>query len=609
MAGETLTETNAPSSAESDADQVRKRPEGASNEVGGQTASETFIATLVEVGVACVFVNLGSDHPGLIEAIAERRAKGDPCPRIITCPNEMVALSAAHGHARVSGRPQCVVVHVECGTQALGGAVHNAARGRVPVLIFAGASPATQEGEALGTRNEFIQWIQDVHDQRGLVRGYMKYDAELRSPHNVRQMTRRALQFACSEPAGPVYLMGAREVMEAPAEPAPLAGRTWPSIAPVALSSEAVDDICDALAKAERPLLVTSYLGRDPEAVPALAAFAERHGVGVLESVPWAVNMPADHPMYLGSQWNDPDQNEALAASDLVLVVDSDVPWIAASSRPRADARILHIDVDPLKDAMPLWDIGAHAEYRAASRLALAQLSRASTASSLVAERTSFWRSMSDAYRSALRSAEEPASDGSISARHFTAAIRAQVDDKTLVLNEGITNYGIIHNHMAMTRPGSLFASGGGSLGWNGGAAVGAKLAAADHTVVALGGDGCFMFSVPSSVHWMARRYEAPILQVVYCNGGWNAPRHSTRSVHPHGRAAAGEDIDISFEPTPDYAAIAAASGDTEAITISRAAEVDDAVAHAFRTVRGGRSVVLAVHLDRPPEGEASEAA
>ena len=53
-------------------------------------------------------------------------------------------------------------MHVDCGTQNLGGAIHNAARGRVPVLIFAGLSPATQEGELPGSRTEFIHWLQDM---------------------------------------------------------------------------------------------------------------------------------------------------------------------------------------------------------------------------------------------------------------------------------------------------------------------------------------------------------------------------------------------------------------------------------------------------------------
>ncbi|MGO4836508.1 thiamine pyrophosphate-binding protein, partial [Rhizobiaceae sp. 2RAB30] len=177
------------------------------------TASTAFLEALTEAGVSYIFANFGCDHPALFEAIAEARAIGRSIPEIITCPNEMVGMSAAHGFAQVSGIPQAVVVHVECGTQALAGAVHNAAKGRVPMLVFAGSSPFTQEGEMRGSRNEFIQWIQDVPDQRGIVRGYMKYDNELRTGKNIKQMVHRALQFANSAPKGPVYLMGAREVM------------------------------------------------------------------------------------------------------------------------------------------------------------------------------------------------------------------------------------------------------------------------------------------------------------------------------------------------------------------------------------------------------------
>src|SRR5215470_11514257 len=199
------------------------------------TASAALLDTLTAAGVSYLFANFGSDHPAMLEALAAAAATGRRVPQVITCPAEMVALSAAHGFAQVTGRAQAVLVHVECGTQALAGAIHNAAKGRVPVLIFAGASPYTQEGELKGSRNEFIQWIQDVFDQRGIVRGYTKYDNELRTGRNVRQMVFRALQFAHSEPTGPAYLMIAREVLEeevpsvavppssfAPVEPLPL---------------------------------------------------------------------------------------------------------------------------------------------------------------------------------------------------------------------------------------------------------------------------------------------------------------------------------------------------------------------------------------------------
>src|SRR5215470_18590703 len=195
------------------------------------TTSHAFLDALQQLGVTCLFANFGSDHPGIIEALAEARASGRAVPRLITCPNEMVAASAAQGFAQATGHAQAVLVHVDCGTQSLAGAVHNAARARVPVLFFAGASPATQEGEVKGSRNEFIHWIQDVFDQRGIVRGYMRYDNEIRVGANVKQLVHRALQFAYSDPRGPVYLMAAREVMEQEIEPVKTDLAQWPRTA------------------------------------------------------------------------------------------------------------------------------------------------------------------------------------------------------------------------------------------------------------------------------------------------------------------------------------------------------------------------------------------
>ena len=116
------------------------------------TASMAFLEALVDAGVSYLFVNLGSDHPAMVESLAEAAATGKTqCRRSITCPNEMVALSCAHGYAQVSGKAQAVLVHVECGTQAMAGAIHNASRCRVPgadlrrgVALHAGRRTARQ---------------------------------------------------------------------------------------------------------------------------------------------------------------------------------------------------------------------------------------------------------------------------------------------------------------------------------------------------------------------------------------------------------------------------------------------------------------------------------
>jgi acetolactate synthase-1/2/3 large subunit len=86
------------------------------------TTSTAFLEALAEAGVRYVFANLGSDHPGLIEALAQLNAEDGVAglPQVIICPHEAVAVSAAHAYAMVTGEPQAVIVHVDVGTQNLG---------------------------------------------------------------------------------------------------------------------------------------------------------------------------------------------------------------------------------------------------------------------------------------------------------------------------------------------------------------------------------------------------------------------------------------------------------------------------------------------------------
>ena len=565
------------------------------------TASAAMLEALQEAGVAYIFANFGSDHPALIEAIAEARSLGRSIPTVVTCPHEMVAMTCAHGYAQLTGRAQAVVVHVDCGTQSLGGAVHNAAKARIPVFVFAGLSPATQEGEATGSRNEFIQWIQDVPDQRGIVRQYMKYDNELRNAGNVKQIVHRSLQLAHSDPKGPVYLVGAREVMEAETQSVAIDVGEWPPIAPIPLAEAAVASLVDAFQRAARPLIVTSYVGRNPAAVAELVRFCGRLGVGVLESVPSYVNFPHNDPMYQGNHWNHPFQNRALAEADFILVVDSDVPWIPTVSKPSEGAAIAIIDVDPLKQSTPLWSIKARQGYRADAATAFAQLNARLDRVEIgeeAAERRRRHYSERHRERKADLDRREAPSDDVITPEYLTACVRRQVGLEAIALNEGITNYPAICDHMAREVPGTMFASGGGSLGWTGGAAIGMKLADPAKTFVALTGDGSYMFSAPSAVHWMARRYRTPFLQVIYNNRGWNAPRFSALAVHPDGFASRAKDLDLSFDPPPDYSGIAAAAGGAYARVVKHPQEVEAAVAEGLRVVlEESRCAVLDVWL------------
>lgn len=565
-----------------------------------RTAGTAFLEALKEAGVSYIFANLGSDHPAIVESIEEGKANGRDFPAMLTCPNEMVALSAAHGYAQVSGQAQAVIVHVECGTQALGGAVHNACRARVPVLIFAGATPYTQEGELKGSRNEWIQWIQDIGDQRGIVRNYTKFDYEFRTGRNIKQVTHRAMQLAKSDPMGPVYLVGAREVMEEEVAPLPIDTAEWPAVAPLPLRNEDAAELAQALATAKRPLIVTSYSGRNAAAVAELTKLCERAGIAVLEQSPVCLNFPLDHPLYMGNRWSEPYQEPVLAEADVVLVIDSDAPWVPSVSKPNADAKVFHIDVDPLKEKIPLWYFKARKVLRADAATALGQINAALDGIKLdaakVKERTAHYSKLGKARMDEINKREQPAA--TVTAEYFTACLRKYVDSNTIVLSEMITNYPVVANHLRPSTPGQYFLSGGSSLGWNGGAAIGAKLAHPDKMVIALSGDGSYMFSVPSSVHWMARKYKTPFLQIVYNNGGWRSPKMSTLAVHPDGYASRANAVGVEFDPAPDHSAIAAAAGGAWARKIEKPEDIEAALAEAFAVVRDEkRCAVLDVRL------------
>ncbi|WP_257391607.1 hypothetical protein [Halalkalibacter krulwichiae] len=266
----------------------------------------------------------------------------------------------------------------------------------------------------------------------------------------------------------------------------------WEPIAPSALPPKQVTEIANDLRNSKNPLIVTSYLGRNEAAVNELIRLSEQLAIPVLESCPNYVNFPADHAMHIGYQWNTPEQNKWLEQADVILVLDSDVPWIPLKNKPGNEATIYYIDADPIKEQMPLWYIPSKNFFKADSQIALEQLNeKLSAISDLDQEQISNrWEKFEVIHherKQAFRLMEEPDGDA-ITPEYLTACVREIIDQNTIVVNEGISNYPTISNHLELNRSGMLFGSGAGSLGWNGGAAIGMKLADPTKTVISLTG-------------------------------------------------------------------------------------------------------------------------
>ncbi|KAF2472700.1 thiamine diphosphate-binding protein [Lindgomyces ingoldianus] len=578
------------------------------------TASFAFFEAIWEAGVTYCFVNLGSDHPSIIEAIVKgQNEKKGKFPKIITCPNEMVALSMADGYARLTGKPQCVIVHVDVGTQGLGAAVHNASTGRAPVLIFAGLSPFTLEGEMRGSRTEYIHWIQDVPDQKQIVAQYCRYTGEIKTGKNVKQMVNRALSFAMSDPKGPVYLYGAREAMEEDLAPYKLEQEYWHPVEPAALPMSGVKTIAEALVNAQEPLVITGYSGRNHAAVEELVQLADNvKGLRVLDTGGSDMCFPANHPAWLGLRYGI---EPSIKTADVIVVLDCDVPWINTQCHPKAGAKVFHIDVDPLKQQMPVFYLKALQRYRADSYTSLGQLNAYLTSnlkdkisSNLFSNR---WTTLQESHKKkliAIASEARVDSNGHFGTPYLAQQLKRHCPEDTLWVIEAVTQTSFVADQLQATLPGSWLNCGGGGLGWSGGAALGIKLASdtegKKQFVCQIVGDGTYLFSVPGSVYWISRRYKIPVLTIVLNNKGWNAPRKSMLLVHPNGEGSkvSNEELNISFMPSPDYSGIAkaAAGGEIWAAHASAAGELEKLLPEAIKSVLSGTTAVLDAHLEGP---------
>ena len=540
-------------------------------------------------GVEYIFTNLGSDHPAFIEAFATLAATDERMPQIIICPHEMTALSAAHGHALVSRRAQMVLVHVDVGTQNLGGSVHNAARSRVPAIIVAGLSPVSTSGERLGARTEFIHYTQDTSRQHEIVAQYMKWCYELRDAEMTDQILLRGLQIAQTEPQGPVYLTGAREVWEETTKAPSQALANWRTSQQAGLSTEDLVNFTNAICSAKRPLIVTSYLGRQTEAVNRLVELADQIGIAVCEVNPQYLNFPGDHPMHVGYR-----RNTLIDEADLIWMLDVDVPWIFSKVKPAANTRIFHVDIDTLKASMGFWHFPAEQSWQADSLAVLNQLVEMHReVDTHDRDRRIEWIRSSQA-KLALPDLPIPANDA-INVQQLSTAIAKLIDDQTVVAFEAPTATDRILDALRMRKPGSYFANGGSGLGWSINAAIGIKLAQPNADVITIVGDGSYIFGVPSSTYWVAATYQVPQLTIVINNGGWNAPKASTLLVHPQGRALQSDQFWITSTRYSRLADIAAAAGGAHAFRVSNFSELSSTLEKAVQAVRQGQTCVVEV--------------
>lgn len=556
-----------------------------------ETVAQAYLELLRERGIECVFGNVNTS---LVDAFARLAAQRRHSPRPVMVAHEYPAVAMAHGHAMVSGRPQVVMVHSTVGMANGVGAIINAARSQTPILYTAARSPIAEAPGTPGARDIHVHWAQESFDQGGMLREYVKWDYELRSAAQLEAALDRALELALDAPRGPVYLTLPRDLMAEPLARITIdapsrrraVSRRYPDPA-------RIEEAAEILAGARAPLVVTSEVGRDAAAAAALVELADVGALEVLEASPVFANFPADHPGHVGYVFGS-QVYAGIERADAILVVDCDAPWFASRVRPRAGAKVIQLAVDPYFSRYPMrnypCDVPIAAEPAVALPLLAAALRRRIRRKGAAARGRRLEAAHRRTRRAWARAAEAERGRVPIGFQWASKCIGEVLGPDTIVVNE----YPLDLRHAPARGPGSYFgAAHSGGLGWGFGAALGAKLAAPDRTVIATLGDGSYLFGVPSACHQAARMHGLPLLVVVFNNGAWEEVRKGTTNVHPQGWAAAtGHYPFATLEPSPRFEEIVRAF-DGHGERVESPDELPRALRRALRVVRRERRQAL----------------
>jgi len=568
------------------------------------TGAEAFLEQVRALGVVrYLFANTGTDHGPLIEALA-KTAREDPNDiQPIVVPHELAAVSMAHGYYNVTQKPQMVLVHTLPGTaNALGGII-NANSSNVPLFLVAGRTPIT-ESEMRGGKSQNIHWRQESRDQGNIVREFVKWDYEVRTNQNLAAVVSRAYKIAMSEPRGPVYLNLPREWLCEQLESTQILADSLSPATKMQADHTSLEQAADLLLAAENPLIVTKYLGRNPEAVAHLVELAELLSIPVVQQ-PDYMNFPTDHPLYLGYQTVKHAKN-----ADVLFFIDIDVPWEPPNRNVlRSDVKIIHLERDPLFTAVPGWSFPADLAMTGCSEITLpllnsmvkAKLSARVDMKAKLDERRNKIEAEHKAMIGELHERIEAAKDQKpINPAWLSKCIGDVIDDKTIIINETITSR--LSESISMNRPGSLFGTPpSGHLGWGLGAAIGTKLGAPDATVIAAEGDGSYIFSAPTACHFTAQKYRIPFLTVIYNNQAWNASINAARGLYPDGVAQKTRNFPgCDLSPSPQFELTAQACG-AYAERVEEPDEIPSALQRALNAVKKeGRQALLNVICKSP---------
>ncbi len=465
-------------------------------------AGSVAVEVLARAGIRRFYTVPGESFLEVLDAVEQH-----PELSLVSTRHESGAAFMAEAEAKLTGVPAVAMATRGVGASNLAIGVHTARQDSTPMLVLLGQV----ETPFLG-REAF----QEV-DLATFYAPITKWAATVHRADRLAEFVERGLHIATTGRPGPVMLAVPSDLFgeEVAAPPATCVSRPpRPGSDP-----EDVRLVARRLQEAQRPVVIAG--GGAGHAREGLISLAETFDVGVYAAFRRQDVFPNEHPHYLGhlTLGTPPDTLNALEGADLVLVLGSRLDEVTTQGYelPRPDQAVIQVDLDP-------GEMGAVVPVEHAI---VADVSAALSAFIAQAPSTRPARDWTAAHRAYLDSSLIPAdrATSGIDPARVIAALQEVLPEDAVLANDAGNFSAFLHRHWRYNHPHTQLAAANGAMGYGVPAAVAAKLAAPERSVVACCGDGGFLMTGQELE--TAVRCGTPILVVVFRNG-----MHGTIAMH-----------------------------------------------------------------------------
>jgi len=559
------------------------------------TGGMLLIQTLKDAGVDYLFTNPGSAETGIFAALAE-----DQDQRLVIGKHEGLVAAMADGYARISGKVGVIIAHVMGGSYQLAGQLFNAQVACTPLLVIAG------------------DWASELQDYRGLAPFPGLSQAEtmrpitkearaaytvVSTPAAIPVATTRALREATTAPMGPVYLSISAELLNREGLEAQIGEEAHYQIEPPGPARpQTVEAMARRIGAAKCPVLMFGDDVWRGGAAAEAVKLAETLEAPVFASRQIFVNFPNRHPLFCGNYPVTDDFTKATGLTpDLIVLVGCQ-----GVHGPVNEPTVIQFGPNPVLMGRhyPL-DIAAECEVRGTVQALTEALTRLHPSHAWPKERSkvrAYAKTLIEREEKLVREHEH---DEVLHPAVLEAQLAGALPRDAVMVQESSTARTTLiplgHGAMTWTR------SGGGSLGFGVGAALGAKIAVGRERPVILHlGDGALGYSAMG--FWSIARYNAAMLIVVSNNESYQIVRHNWARQMPDSKMVRDNKYPglLLGSPSVDYVGLARAQG-IEGEAVAKPGDLGPALQRGLeRVIKENRPYLLDISVAR--EGVGAEA-